>query len=148
MELYDFNAMSPHDRRRATYARGLCWRLTHWFFKHYRLTNELGEVVDGKEVFTSYLGKQAGALFVYKQYAEAEGVQGVPGCTLVTLQRQIEWCFEGKADCLDSFSVARRSVFKGLYYTGPEYHVQKNPAQFEFPILGKYNFLSKFGLFF
>jgi hypothetical protein len=80
-------------------------------------------------------------LFVYKQYAEAEGVQGVPRCTLVTLQRQIEWCFEGKADCLDSFSVARRSVFKGLYYTGPKYHVQKNPAQFEFPILGKYNFL-------
>lgn len=148
MELYDFNAMSPHDRRRATYARGLCWHLTHWFFKQYRLTNELDQVVDGKEVFVSYLGTQAAALFVYKRHAEAEGVRGVPGCTLATLRRQIEWCFEGKTDCLDAFSVAIQSVFKGLHYTGPKYHVEKNPALFEFPTLGKYNFPYKFDLFF
>ena len=141
MDLYDFNAMSLHDRRRATYARGLCKHLISWLSSQYRFTSESGDVVDGSKLFYFYLGTQAAALFVYKRLAEAEGVRGVPGCTQATLRRQIEWCIERSPHCLKAFSMSIQHDFKVLGYTGPKYCVEKKPGPIEFFAFSQYKLL-------
>jgi len=88
----DFNAMTKIDRMACTYVRGLSWSLLEWLTKNIIVLKndqdfDLGNMIE------TYILDLCLALWTYKSRAQAQSVNGVPGCNLESLERQLKRLF-------------------------------------------------------
>jgi hypothetical protein len=107
MERYDRNAMSVEERNACATVRGLAYKLLDWFSFHYRFVPLASEAPsengsDTRQIFESMLAQQAYAIYLAKQKADEEGLDSFPGCSLISLERQLRGMFSptSKADAL------------------------------------------------
>ncbi|KAF8183454.1 hypothetical protein BJ912DRAFT_928211 [Pholiota molesta] len=107
MERYDRNTMSVEERNACATVRGLAYKLLDWFSFHYRFVPLASEAPsengsDTRQIFESMLAQQAYAIYLAKQKADEEGLDSFPGCSLISLERQLRGMFSptSKADAL------------------------------------------------
>jgi len=92
VEECDQNGISVEERVNMCQARGVCLELLEWWNTKYTAHDaEAGSESLAGTVFTTHLLiTQATALLKYKRCTQQDGREGAPGCTLLTLTRQIE----------------------------------------------------------
>jgi hypothetical protein len=106
---YDQNGIGIEERINMCQARGVCLELLRWWNTKYTTETE-------GEITTLLLMTQAAALLIYKRSVQQDNREGAPGCTLFTLNRQIEnvvsliHLFEKPNAVLENWWTARRNM--------------------------------------
>jgi len=87
---YDYNALTPVQRRYFTYIRGLALNFIFWMDCNYTLVkpNSQRSIV---EIWVVYLTQQAYSLLNYKRRAEEQSVRGIINCKAAEVKRQLEY---------------------------------------------------------
>ena len=134
---YDYNALSPSDRKQFTFFRGLARNLIAWIDSRYmgvELSGPKPEEIDVASMASNSFRRQVAAFVYYKVRAIQHGAQGSPGCTLGAIQRQLQLLLEQPILGMDATDLNSEDLgtFTEFFVSPSDYRVgsRNDPEEF------------------
>lgn len=136
---YDYNALSPVDRRTFSYYRGLAVNLISWISCHYLGLDSEGDgdnMESIEDLALVYLKRLASGLLNYKVCLTRVQQLGRPNCTIADVRRQLDLLFENpilglQKSFLSAADIGTAKEF-GLGFSPDRYSFAENPDPLNF----------------
>jgi len=132
---FDYNALTPVQRRHFSYIRGIAINFMFWMDSRFSLTSKENTPEEESTivgVWIIYLSRQVNTLLNYKQKAEEQSVRGIINCKAADVKRQLEYLFYD-SDWVEGFSLGEEMAdYDSFAFNDYNWRVVKAPHPLEF----------------